>query len=30
MVVDELFARGAIGQWIEAGEPAGLVGGSAF
>jgi glucokinase-like ROK family protein len=29
MVVDELFARGAIGQWIEAGEPAGLVGGSA-
>ena len=26
MVVDQLFARDAIGQWIEAGEPAGLLG----
>jgi hypothetical protein len=25
MVVDQLFARDAIGRWIEAGEPAGLV-----
>ena len=25
MVVDQLFARDAIGQWIEAGEPAGLL-----
>jgi glucokinase-like ROK family protein len=25
MVVDELFSRGAIAQWLDAGEPAGLV-----
>jgi hypothetical protein len=24
MVVDQLFARDAIGRWIESGEPAGL------
>jgi glucokinase-like ROK family protein len=29
MVVDELFSRDAIGQWLAAGEPAGMVGASA-